>query len=65
MKIEFIKETRLNGDVIYYTNADGYYVDGSLELVETKAKERFDFIVKTNSLSPVKTIIAEAIIDNK
>ena len=63
MKIEFVKEEKINGDIIYYTTADGKYVDGSLGLDETKAKAHFDFIVKTNSIFPAKTVIAEATID--
>jgi len=63
MKIEFIKEQKLNGDIIYYTNANGRYVDSSLSSDETKAKDIFDFIVKANNLFPTKTVIAEATID--
>ena len=63
MKIEFVKEEKINGDVRYYTEADGRYVEGSLEFNEEKARKHFDFIVKTNNLFPSKTVIAEATID--
>ena len=65
MKLEFVKEEKINGDVIFYTTADGRFVEGSLELNEVKARNHFDFIVRTNSLFPTKTVIAEAIIDYK
>jgi hypothetical protein len=63
MKLEFVKEEKINGDVFFYTTADGRFVEGSLELVESKAKDRFDFIVKANNIFPTKTVIAEATID--
>jgi len=65
MKIEFVKEEKINGDVRYYTEADGRYVEGSLAFDEEKAKEYFDFIVRTNSITSVKTIIAEANINHQ
>jgi len=64
MDVKFVKEEKLNG-TIYYTTADGRFVEGSLELNEVKARNHFDFIVRTNSLFPTKTVIAEAIIDYK
>ena len=65
MKIEFIKEEKLNGDIFYYTNADGRFVENSLSYDEEKAKGMFDFIVRTNSLFSTKTVVAEATIDYK
>jgi len=62
MDIKFIKEEKLSG-IIYYTTADGRFVEGSLELDEAKAKKHFEFIVKTNSIFPTKTVIAEATIN--
>jgi hypothetical protein len=63
MKIEFVKEEKLNNKPSYYTTADGKYVDGSVEFDEVKARKHFDFIVTANKLFPSKTIIAEATID--
>lgn len=63
MKIEFVKEEKLNSSPSYYTTADGKYVDGSLEYDEVKARQHFDFIVRANNIFPVKTVIAEATID--
>jgi hypothetical protein len=65
MQIKFVKEEKIDGNVRYFTEADGRYVEGSLDFDEAKAKDMFDFIVKTNSLFPVKTVIAEATIDYK
>jgi hypothetical protein len=30
MKIEFIKETKMDGEVVYYTKVDGRYINNSL-----------------------------------
>ena len=62
MDVKFVKEEKMNG-IIYYTTANGRFVEGSLELDEVKAKQHFDFIVKANNIFPTKTIIAEATID--
>jgi hypothetical protein len=50
MKIEFIKETKANGNVIYYTKVNNSFVDGSLELTMVKAKVIYDNIVKNNGM---------------
>lgn len=46
MKIEFVKETRINGDVTYYTKVDDRYVTDSLSITEEKAKAIYDNIVR-------------------
>jgi predicted transcriptional regulator len=46
MKIELVKETKVNGEVIYFTNVDSKYVNDSLTLNEEKAKVIYDNIVK-------------------
>jgi hypothetical protein len=46
MKIELVKETKANGEVIYFTNVDGKYVNDSLTLNEEKAREIYEGIVK-------------------
>lgn len=50
MKIEFIKETKANGNAIYYTKVNNSFVDGSLELTMVKAKVIYDNIVKNNGM---------------
>jgi hypothetical protein len=46
MKIEFIKETKADGDTMYYTNVDDKFVDKSLSFSRDKAKDIYDNIVK-------------------
>lgn len=46
MKIDFIKETKANGDVYYYTKVDGRFVDNSLSFKQDEAKVMYDNIVK-------------------
>lgn len=46
MKLELVKETRSNGEVVYFTNKDNHYVDSSLSLKYDKAKLIYDNIVK-------------------
>ena len=46
MKIEFIKETKMDGGVIYYTKVDDRYISDSLSLKENEARELFERIKK-------------------
>ena len=55
-KYELIKETNALGDVIYYIEADGSYVEGSIKLDLERAKEAYDNIV-INKAKKVKEII--------
>ena len=65
MKIEFIKETKTNGDVCYYTMTNGYYVNNSLSFDEAKAKELFELIKKDyTALDPKKTVLDTFEIEN-
>lgn len=41
MKIEFVKETKVDGD-IYYTNIDGRYETGSMSLTETEGRAKYE-----------------------
>ena len=45
MKIEFIKETKIDGSVFYFTKVDGRFVDKSLSFDYDKAKVYYDNIV--------------------
>ena len=45
MKIEFIKETKVNGEAFYFTKVHGRFVDGSLSYDYDKAKIIYDNIV--------------------
>lgn len=51
MKIEFIKETKLDGDVYYYTQVDGVYITKSMELNREKGYQIFERI-KANGVNP-------------
>jgi len=45
MKIEFVKETKADGDILYYTNVDGKFADKSLSFSIDKAKTIYNNIV--------------------
>jgi hypothetical protein len=45
MKIEFIKETKVNGESFYFTQANGKFIDGSLSFDIDKARKIHDNIV--------------------
>ena len=46
MKIEFIKESKVNGDVFYFTNVNGQFADKSLSYDKEKAYDMYQNIVK-------------------
>ena len=46
MKIDFIKETKADGDVFYFTRVNGNFIDGSLSFDSDKAKTMYNNIVK-------------------
>jgi hypothetical protein len=56
MKIEFIKETKSTGDVIYYTNVDNTFVSNSLSLTEEAARAIFERI-KAGTFTDMKEVI--------
>ena len=45
MKIDFIKETKVNGDAFYFTQVDNKFVDKSLSYDRNKTKKIYDNIV--------------------
>ena len=45
MKIEFIKETKIDGSAFYFTKVNGMFVDKSLSFDNDKAKIMYDNIV--------------------
>jgi hypothetical protein len=45
MKIEFIKETKIDGSKFYFTKVDGKFIDGSLSFDNDKAKVIYNNIV--------------------
>ena len=46
MKIEFIKETKVDGRTFYFTRVDSKFVDNSLSFEHDAAKRIYDSIVK-------------------
>jgi hypothetical protein len=66
MKIEFIKETKVNGESFYFTRVNNRFIDGSLSFDIDKSKIIFDNIVKnkgkidfTEVLESVEIEVAE------
>ena len=45
MKIDFIKETKVDGSTFYFTRVNGQFIDGSLSFNNDKAKAMYDNIV--------------------
>jgi hypothetical protein len=56
MRVEFIKETKLDGKVLYYTKVNDKFIDGSLELDEQKAYDKFNFIKLTGGKEQIEVI---------
>ena len=56
MKIEFVKEEKLNGDVYWYTTIDGRYVDNSINSNMQGAYDLYNK-VKDNGGATIKTIV--------
>jgi len=48
MTIEFIKETKANGDQLYYTKVDDMYISSTLSFNIDEAKAMYDNVVKNN-----------------
>lgn len=46
MKFDFVKETKTNGDIIYFTKVNDHYISDTLSTNKEKAKSIFDNIVK-------------------
>ena len=46
MKIEFVKETKMDGELVYYTKVDDRYTSNSLSYKENEARELFERIKK-------------------
>ena len=57
MKIEFIKETKADGEVFYFTNIDGRFVDKSLSYDKDKAYMIYQNIVKNKGTYNNKEVL--------
>jgi len=47
MKIEFVKEQKLDGKIIYFTEIDGHYFDDSVSFDHDKGYEKYKLILKS------------------
>ena len=57
MKIEFVKETKIDGKVIYFTQVDGNYTSDSLSYDINKAKKIYDNIVENKGKIDFKEVL--------
>lgn len=64
MKVDFIKEVKNDGGVMYYTNIDGVYANNSLSHDSVKAIEIYESIISGKAKSET-TIIRTTIIENE
>ena len=55
-KIEFIKETQIDGHVYYYTQVNGTVAAGSCKMDESKARELYNNIVKNEGEPAVEVL---------
>lgn len=62
MKIELIKETKINGVIYYYTNVNDTYLEGSLKLDLEAAMAIYEE-TKTGLIEPKIEVLAKCIID--
>jgi hypothetical protein len=57
MKIEFFKETKVNGKELYFTRVNNSFVDGSLEFDHDKAKVIYDRIVANGGKMVIEEVL--------
>ncbi len=57
MKIEFIKETKVNGDEMFYTKVNDSYIDKSLSFDQGIAKKIYDNIVANKGKIDFKEVL--------
>lgn len=58
MKLEIVKETRINGDIVYSIERDGQYVSNSASATLKEAEIMFDRIAEIgNTNGTIKEII--------
>lgn len=57
MKIDFIEETKANGESMYYTKINGLFVDKSLSYDKGKAYSIYQNIVKNGGKYNVEEVL--------
>jgi hypothetical protein len=63
MKIEFVKETKIDGDAFYFTQIDGSFVDKSLSYDIDKAKVLYNNIIENKGKINFKEVLESVEID--
>jgi hypothetical protein len=63
MKIEFIKETKANGDVIYFTEIEGRFMEGTLSLNEEKGREYYNGVLSNGGVR-IKEVISSIVLND-
>lgn len=61
MKIEFIKERDVRGDVFYYTQIDGNFVSGSSSKDEAVGKKIYEAVLNAKGKSTIEVLFSEEI----
>ncbi len=57
VKFEFVKETKVDGDVIYYTTKNGSYISESMSLDENKGRKLYNVIVERGDSKPIVEVL--------
>jgi hypothetical protein len=65
MKIEFVKETKIDGKVLYFTHVDGRYVSDSLSYDIDKAKLIYNNIIENKGKIDFTEVLESVEIEDK
>jgi hypothetical protein len=57
IKYEFVKETKFNGEFIFYTTKNGSYISDSMSMNEDKGRELYNIIIERGDLKPIIEVI--------
>lgn len=57
VKWEFIKETKYDGETIYYTRKNGLYISETVALSEEKGRKLYNIIIERGNLGPVVEVL--------
>jgi len=56
-KFEFVKETKIDGGVIFYTTKNGSYMSESMSLNEEQGRKLYNVIVERGDLKPIVEVL--------
>lgn len=65
MKIEFVKETKIDGTAFYFTQIDGRFIDKSLSFKYDEAKKVYDNIIQNKGKIDFTEVIESVEIETK